>query len=430
LNSKEKGVIINFEQRNIIMKRKWLNLATFGFCCLLAVQSCQIFRSSPSLECHLVELNKKPGTGYYDAVIRLDSVDFENAFKSRFHLLTPTLFFECSELNFVEEGLDPDLLEPGDTFVVPLQRPDWIVSFRENDTVLCVIDFWDRLPAADQFHPTKTEAMEVAENIEIDFGSEFIKPAVKRLPPEWSFVAEELPEPDNPYGSIQYQKLRADIIREEVFIQYTYMTVEEKDFLVLVSPAEALMQWIEWAREEGQAAVQAGRDIVFMDVTDPETLNRIYRYAYIDGDIVLDVTLLSDPLEWQKTEQEKALERRTDKVFLWYGFDDGEDQVLIEVRMDRDGVYRKRLKSGETIEKAFHLEEREFMDIERVLQENRFTELQSRSGPPGGIRSFLTVQFLDKTHSVEMKNVSEPHFKNIEDLIRKVVLPKIADFLN
>jgi hypothetical protein len=413
---------------NEVKKTKWMCMAALGLCCLLALLSCSVFRSPPaSIECSLVELTKKPGSNYYEAVIRLESVDFENAYKSRFHLLTPTSFFECSELNFTEEGMDQDVLEPGDTFVVPLQRPDWIVSLRENDEILCVTDFWDKLPAADQWHPAKTEAMEVAQNIEIDFGADFVKPAVKRLPSEWFLVAEELPEPENPYGTVQYQKLRGDIIREEVFIQYTYMTEDEKGLLDMVSPPEALMQWIEWAREEGQVTEMNGRTVVFVDYLDPATFNPVYRYAYVDEDIVLDVTVLSDPLEWQKSEQEKSLERRTDKVFLWYGFDDGQAQVLIEVRMDREGTYRRMLKSGEPDEKDFQLEESEFAAIERALRDNRFTELQSRSGPPGGVRSFLTVQFIDSSHAVEMNNVNEPLFKNIEDVIRKIVLPKVTE---
>lgn len=404
-----------------------MGLAVFGFCLLFSVASCSVFRSSPSIECSLVELTKKPASGYYDALIRLESVEFENAFKSRFYLLTPTAFFECSELTFTEEGTDPDVLEPGDVFIVPLRKPDWIVSLKENDQTLCLIDFWDRLPVADQWHPTKTEAMEVAQNIEIDLSADFIKPEIRELPLEWSLVAEELPDPENPYGTIQYQKIRGDIIREEVYIQYAYMTDEERGILDLVSVPEALRQWIEWVREEGQAAEWAGRDIVYRDFTDPDTLNRTYRYAYVDGDVVLDVTILSDPLEWQKSEQEKALERRTEKVFLWYGYEDGQDQVLIEVRMNRGGTYRKMLNSGETEERDFQLDESEFAAIERALRENRFTELQSRSGPPGGVRSFLTVQFIDSTHSVEMNNVNDPLFKNIEDAVRKIVLSKITE---
>lgn len=408
-------------------KRGQIYRTVIGVLIFSAAFSCSSFRSAQTMECSLVELIRSPASGFFDAVVRLDSVGVRDAFKSRFQVLTPTLYFECSELRFVEDGLDQDVLEPGDTFVVPLQRPDWAVGLREEATVLCMADFWDRLPAAEQWHPTKTEAMEVAMRIEIDEESGFVKPVIKRLPLEWSLVTEQLPEPENPYGAVQYQKIRGDVIREEVYIQYTYMTEEERTLLTILSPAEALKQWIAWAQEEGQISEKGGRVMVYLDYMDPATFNRIYRYAYVDGDIVLDVTVLSDPLEWQKSDQEKALERRTDKVYLWYGFEDGRDQILIEIRMNREGTYRRRLKSGEIEEKDFSLGEAEFFAIERELQENRFRELQSRSGPPGGIRSFLTVQFVDSTHSVEMNNVSEPLFKNIEDVIRKIVLPKVAE---
>ena len=129
--------------------------------CLFAAHSCSVFQSAASADCVLVELKKNPERAYYDAVIRLESVDIENAFKARFQVLTPTNLFECSELSFVEDGQDTDLLEPGDTFIVPLVRPEWGISLREDGTQLCQVYFWDSLPVSDQFHPTKTEAMAI-----------------------------------------------------------------------------------------------------------------------------------------------------------------------------------------------------------------------------------------------------------------------------
>ena len=95
--------------------------------------------------------------------------------------------------------------------------------------------------------------------------------------------------------------------------------------------------------------------------------------------------------------------------------------------MNREGLFKKRSRQGEIVEKPFLLEEWEFRNIERSLQENRFLLLESRAGPPGGIDSFLTVQFVDKVHSVEMKNFDTPYFQAIAEAIRSIVLPKVDE---
>ncbi|MFC2168843.1 hypothetical protein ACFLRW_07660, partial [Acidobacteriota bacterium] len=389
-----------------------------------------VFQSSDVFECSLVELRENPTSQYYDAVVRVERIDLIQPLKSRFYLTTPSILLELVDARYTEDGESEDLLEVGDTFIVPLQKPDWKFFIQEENDIYCSYNFWDQLPVSDQWHPTKSEAMTVAMNIELEESDGYLKPLPKELPVEWELVDEILPEPDYPVGTLQFEKIRADIVREEVFIQYTYMTQEEERALDLMSPIDALFEWIEWAKQMGEVGTVEDRQVIYSDMEGMGTFAWSFRYVYIEQNMVVEVTVAADPFEWLKTEKDKAVERRTEKVYLRYGFGpigEPEWQILIEIRMDRNGVFFKRSREGITIEKSFKLEEWEFRDIDRSLQENRFLLLESRSGPPGGIESFITVQFIDKIHSVEMKNFADPYYQAIAGKIQDVVLPKVDE---
>ena len=403
-----------------------------GIFLLVAAKGCSLFQSSEVFECSLVELRENSVSKYYDAVVRVEKIDLNLPLKSRFYLTTPSSLIELMDVTYTEDGESEDLLEVGDIFIVPLQKPDWKYFIREENDIYCSFNFWDQLPVSDQWHPTKSEAMDVAMNIELEENDGFLKPLPKNLQVEWSLVEEELPEPDYPVGTLLFEKIRADIVREEVFIQYAYLTEEEELDLDLMPPTDALFKWIEWAKQMGEVGTVEDRQVVYSDMEGMGTFGWSFRYVYIEQNVVVEVTVSADPLEWLKTEQDKAVERRTEKVFLRYGFGpigEPEWQILIEIRMNREGVFFKRSRQGITIEKPFKLDEGEFRDIDRSLQDNRFLLLESRSGPPGGIDSFITVQFINKVHTVEMKNVDDLYFQAIAKKIQDIVLPKVDEII-
>ena len=411
-------------------KIKLMTIVLLGIFLLIATKGCSVFQSSEVFECSLVELRENPVSKYYDAVVRVERIDLSQPLKSRFYLTTPSSLLELDGLIYTEDGESEDLLEVGDTFIVPLQKPDWKFFIREENEIYCSHNFWDQLPVSDQWHPTKSEAMVVAMNIELEENDGFLKPLPKELPVEWELVEEVIPEPDYPVGTLLFEKIRADIVREEVIIQYTYLTADEELDLDLMSPTDALFQWVEWAKQMGEVGTVEDRQVIYWDMEGMGNFGWSFRYVYIEQNMVMEVTVSADPSEWLKTEQEKAVERRTEKVYLRYGFGpigEPEWQILIEIRMNRDGVFFKRSRQGITIEKAFKLDEPEFRDIDRSLQENRFLVLESRSGPPGGIESFITVQTIDKVHLVEMKNFNDPYFEAITKKIRDIVLPKVDE---
>lgn len=411
-------------------KYGYILLAAINIFILLAANGCPIFKEHKPFECSLVELKENPVSQYYDVVIKVESIVLKNPLKMRFALVTPTSFYEVADLNFSEDGGDPELLEKGDVFVLPLKKPDWKFFIREQNDIYCSLNFWEMLPERDQWHPTKSEAMQVAQSIEVVDERGILKPAANFLPPEWRKTLDELPVYDEPFGNIQYQKLRGDKVREAVDIRYAFLTEEEKYELNVISEAEFLSDWTDWTKKFGQPDLINGRKALYWDMQGMGSFGWSYRYVYIDGDMVIEVTLNADPLEWVKTEHEKELERRTERVFLRYGFGpvgDPEWQILIEIRLNRTGAFHKRSRHGITVEKQFRLEDWEFEEIENVLRENRFLELESRSGLPGGITSFISVRYENKSYTVEMKNIILPFYQNIEKKIQRIVLPKVGE---
>jgi len=395
---------------------------------LSSFTGCGRLKEKKAFECSLVELTQNSESDYYDAVVKVERFIPDSALKDSFSLLTPTNTYILADLSFMEDGENSERLEMGDVFIVPLRKPDWEISIKGQNDISCVLDFWEMLPVHDQWHPTKSEAMEVAQGIEVELVEGLLKPVVKNLPEEWQFIDERLPDYDDPCGYVVYQKLRADIVKEEVNIQYCFLMDYEIKELSSGSDIEFLFNWADWTKKYGKAEIIVGRDAVYWDMKGMGEFGWAFRYAYIDSEMVIDVNIHSDPLEWVKTEQEKILEGKARKVFLRYGYGpvgDAEWQIMIEIMMNGDGLFHKRSKDGTILEKAFSLEDRELEEIQVSINENRFRELRSRSGVSGGMTTFLSVRYGDQYHTVELKNVSVPLYQKIEKTIKSIVLPKV-----
>jgi hypothetical protein len=402
------------------------------FIAIALSSGCRLFRHREPLECSLVELQRNDQSRYFDAAIRVDRMALKDAEKSLFLVTTATQSLDLSGLNFSEDGQDSAKLEKGDIFVVPLRKPDWSIRLSSQNTILATLNFWDSLPEGERWHPLKSEAAQVAESIKAVSERGDLKPRPSLLPPEWKLAEEKPPDADDPSGYLLYQKVRGEMIKEQVDIQYSYLAEEEKMQLEASPVTEFLKGWSEWTEKYGKPANVIGHEALALDLPGTGEFGWIYRYIYVDREMVIEVQLEADPLEWGKSEREKEEERRTDSIFLLHGYDiAGEPgaQGLIEIRWNREGAFRKRSKDGTTAEKAFQLTDDEFAKIESVLRENRFRELESRSGPPGGISSFVSVHFEDMTHTVEIKNFELPYYRNIIQTIRQIVLPRVDEKL-
>jgi hypothetical protein len=392
--------------------------------------ACSKPEQAGGMECSLVELRARPVDRSYDAVVRMDAVNVPDALKTRFQVLTPSLDLDLAGLVFEADGADPGLLEPGDVFVVPLNRTDWKFGLAEGDVVLCFQNFWDRLPPDERFHPTKTEAMNVARSLEPADIEGFVKPLPKVLPPEWLMVDEKLPTPDDTLGNLVFQKRRGDLTLEQVEVQYSYLTEAEKEEMATVPAGEFLSKWSDCARDLGQDVMIAGRLAVACDLEGQGDFAWTYRYFTVMGGLIVAVEIQSDPLEWGKTEEEKEIERRTDRVFLRYAYGPvgpEEWQVMIEIRMNLGGAFQKRSRAGETVARDFELTEDEFAAIQAALEENKFTELESRSGGAGGMESSISADAGGNLHTVRMKNFPSKPFDDIAAAIRRIVLPKVGE---
>jgi len=397
----------------------------------LAPAGCSRAKSRPpALGCALVELRANTVTKYYDAVVRVESVTLQNPLKERFQVLTPTQALDLSTLKFTAEGADPAALEAGDTFIIPLRRPDWKYSLVEGDVEYCVEKFSDRLPVADRWHPTRTEAMDVARSLEIVSDGGAAKPMPTLVPPEWKLVQETQPEADNPVGSLVYQKVRAGRTVEQVEVQYAQLTPEQRAQLETSSPADFLSSWSDCAKSGGAAADIAGHSALACDLDGEGEFGWTYRYFYISEGLVVAADVQSDPEELGKTEPEKEQERRTEEVFLRYGYGPlgkEEWQVMIELRMNRTGAFHKRSRSGETVDKEFKFSDAEFAAVEKALADNNFMMLESRSTVGAGLESFIAVRSAAGARTVNMRNVREPLFENVAKAVRAIVLPKVDE---
>ena len=397
---------------------------------VLPPSGCTRAKPKPELTCSLVELRPNGASHYYDAVTQVATITLQDPLKEQFQVLTPTSSYDLSALKFTVDGKDASRLEAGDTFVIPLKRPDWKFSIMDGDKEDCAENFWDRLPVPDRFHPTKTEAMDVARSLELVNDRGVLRPVPTSLPLEWGLVEEKPAEADNPVSSVVYQKTRGGRIVEQVEVQYALLSEEEKAQLASSSPAEFLSTWSECAQKGGALADIAGHAAIACDLEGVGDFGWTYRYFYISSNMVVAVDVQSDPEELGKTEQEKEQERRTEQVFLRYGYGPvgkEEWQVMIEFRMNRSGAFHKRSRAGETVDKEFKVGEEEFAAVEKALADNQFMSLESRSAAGPGLESFLAVRSLSGARTVNMKNVRVPAFEAIAGTIRRIVLPKVDE---
>jgi len=416
------------------MKRfAWIILAVMVSCSILGIPGCNFFQEVfKEHEFKTIELRENPSSQYYDAVVRVEHLQYGSQALDRFKVKTLSNVFKMEDLTFIEEGKKRSYLEAGDIFVVPLNKLEWelVIDWEDEDgeTRPFFVDCWELLPEEDRWHPLKSEAMEVAQSIELSQVDGILQPVPKFLPDEWELGWEECP--DGRCGTLQYQKVRVGEVKEEVNIEYCKLTDEERRELGTTSETEFLSHWTAWTEKFSRPGVVAGHTAVYWDMRGFGSYGWSYRYAYVDDDMVVEVTLDSDPLEWVKTEQEKEEERRTRRIFVTYGYGpigEPEWMITIEIRLNGEGSFYKQSQTGISIERLFRLTQGELDEIERALQENKFLELELYSGTPSDINSFITVEYDDMSHTVVATNAATEPYRNIEQKIREIVLPKVGE---
>ncbi len=409
--------------------RRRLCLAGIVSAAVLLSGGCRRSEPKPVLACALVELRPDIRSNYYDAVVRVESVDPGNAVKDRFQAVTPTSAFNLSSLKFTVDGTDPAQLEPGDTFIIPLRRPDWRFTLTSGGSNSCSQSFWELLPPGDRWHPTKTEAMDVARNIEVVNDRGLDKPALISLPDDWQLAQEKQPDSDDPIGLLVYQQVRGDRTVAQVEIQYSPLTPEDQEQIAAGSVADFLSTWSECVKKVGRPAVIAGHAAVACDLEGVGQFGWTYRYFYSSSGLIIGVDVQSDPRELGRTSEEKEQERRTHDVFLRYAYGPvGPErwQVMIEIRMDRTGTLHKRSTAGEIVQKDFTISDAEFAAVGRSLADNRFDDLGSRSGG-SGFTSFISVRRDLRTKTVTMESYRDVHYENIARIVLRIVLPKVGE---
>jgi hypothetical protein len=386
--------------------------------------------TTQGMSCTLVELRPDTKTGYYDAVVRVDQVTLKDPLRDQLQVLMPSASASVADLEFTEEGPDPARLQAGDTFIVPLTRPDWKLDIGRGSTTFCLENFWDLLPAKDQWHPTKSETMEIAKSLDIVYENGAPKPVPSLLPEGWVLTGEKEPTADDPVNSVTYQKRRDDQLVGQLEIQYAPLSDEEKQQLAQGSAMDFLATWSDCAKTQGHEVVIAGHQAVACDLEGKGEFGWTYRYFYVQADVLVAVDVQADPQEWGKAPEVATEAAKSDRVFLRYSYGPvgpQEWQVLIEVRMNRTGAFHKRSRAGETVDKDFTLTDKEFAALETAVTESNFMQLESRSGGSGGTAATISVLSKGQAHTVEMKNYPEALFDNFARTIRGIVLPKVGE---
>ncbi len=274
---------------------------------IFSASGCFILEEHGPFECKLIELRKNPSSQYYDAVVRVDWLTLNDAFKSRFSLVTPTQSHEMRELKFIEDGRRDTEIENDDVFIVPLNRPDWKFFIRERNDIYSLVNFWEMLPENDRWHPLKSEAMTVAEGIELKDVNGTYKPIPGLLPEGWKLSEDRPISTGYRYGELNYSKMKGRNIKEEVDIRYYKLTGEEIEELTTISKTEFLSDWSEWTRKMSYPGVTAGHDSVCWDMKGIGPYGWSYRFMYIDTDMLIETTVNSDPLEWVRKEKERQV---------------------------------------------------------------------------------------------------------------------------
>lgn len=413
------------------MKRLiWIALAVLIASLHPVMVSCDFFEDREPVECTLVELEKNESSRYYDAVVRVESLTLSQATANRFTLVTPTGSYNMGDLEYLVAGKDPEVLESKDVFVVPLRKPDWKFYIREQNEIYGSLDFWELIPEADRWHPLKSEAMEVAQSIELTELDGILKPTARVLPGEWYLEYDEPPAPGGNCGTRVFQKIRVDEMKEEVSIEYCKLTAEERKQLKTASEVEFLQDWTAWTREFGQPGTVAGHTAVYWDMEGTGYFGWSYRYVYIDRDTIININIDSDPEEWVKTEQEKEEERRTRSVIITYDYGpvgEPEWDISIVIRANGEGSFDKLSSKGISITKLFELTGTELSEIKSALLDNNFLEMESHSGEPGDTYSSMTVTYDDIWWMVDMWNDGTEPYQKIEQVIREIVLPRVGE---
>ncbi len=268
---------------------------------------CFLFEEHGPFECKLIELRKNSSSQYYDAVVKVDWLTLNDAFKTRFSLVTPTQSHEMEDLDFVEDGRDATEIENGDVFIVPLNKPDWKFFIRERNDIYSLVYFWEMLPENDRWHPKKSEAMKVAESIELKEVKGIQKPIPAFSTDGWKLSCDNPVSTGYRYGNLNYRKMQGRKIKEEVDINYCKLTGEEIEKLTTVSEIEFLSDLSEWTRKMSHPGVIADHNSVCWDMKGIGSYGWSYRFMYIDADMLIEVTVNSDPLEWARKEKERQV---------------------------------------------------------------------------------------------------------------------------
>ncbi|MFC2038262.1 hypothetical protein ACFLUG_00615 [Chloroflexota bacterium] len=389
------------------------------------------------LEISLSELKENQSGGYYDAVVTVDRIDdfAGDADKDDFYLrASPSgSYFSLADLSFISDGENEGGLEKGDTFVVPLQDPDWRFSITGPDDTVVSINILEKLPESRRYHPLKSEAAGLARSIIWQQENGKLQPSVPVLLPEWELADKKLEPSPGDFAHVEYRKSRVSETRELLSVLFRELSPAEMEEFAGMSGTEFIRRlyagsWLvdTYGREE----VVDGRNCLVVDAVGVGEYSWFYSYNHIEDGYLKRIEIDADAREWVMTAAEKEQEKVSRAIFITYeyGLEPGAEwAVSITLRRNGEGVLGKTSSSGVEIEKGFVLSSDEMKIIDSLIMEIDLSQDNPMEVEPDDPQAVMTVYGNDMEYTLRFDPEQPADYDELENLLRQTVLHKTGE---
>lgn len=403
---------------------------------LLAIPAFSSCDEHQDLEMNIVDFRANPTSGYYDVVVKVDYIGYavKSSAKSSFYINTVPNYrhLELSELTFSKEHGKSQTLDPGDTFIVPVMSPEWQFYVSDQDYHIATLDFYNKLPEAQRFHPLKSEAGKLSQQIQWVEIHGMISPQLPQLPAEWSLI-ETYTASGTEFNYLQFRKIRVDEVKEKLDVYFRPLTLDELNLLKTKSEVDVMRQIYHGSFIAGSyshSGTYNGYPALIVDARGMGEFSWTYSTNFIQNGWLLRTDIESDAREWVMTPAEKSQEILNRGILFTYsyGLEPGADwKVDITVRINGEGKMEKHSSSGVTISKAFQLSTSEIKNLGNTFSQSNFIGLSSSNTNPSITYTSLSLIQDDKTYSLNSGKALRPAIKSLQDTIRQIILPKVDE---
>ena len=388
------------------------------------------------IEISILDLKSNPVSGYYDVVVKVNYIGYavKNSAKTSFYINTVPGYrhMELSQLTFTEDSGKTQTLDQGDIFVVPVVSPEWQFYVSDQDYHIATLDFLDKLPESQRFHPLKSEAGLLSNQIQWTEVNGKISPQMPVLPAEWSLV-KAYTASGSEFNYLQFRKIRVDEVKEKLDVYFRPLTPDELALLKTKSEVDVMRQIYRGSFIAGSYSHDGsynGYPALIVDARGMGEFSWTYSTNFIENGWLLRTGIESDAREWVMTPAQKAQEILTRSIFFTYsyGLEPGATwKVDITVRLDGEGKMEKLSSSGVTISKAFQLSTSELASLRSSFSQSGFVGVSASGSTPSIIYTSLALIQDGKTYTLNSGKSLALSITTLQDAIRQTILPEVDE---